>query len=246
MKRSRAQRRWGVVAVCMVVGMGELAAQTTTEFFVDFGTAQHRTEVAGGRRWNGVEPGVSSVELLDGMGVQTAVRLEVVSGFLGANSAGTTTTQAGSPYAQLGFPTSVTRDVMFGGNGSTVVLRFEGLDPDALHDFTFTASRLGVGDVRTADYGVRGFNAGTEVLDASNNTSQIAQVDGVLPDGSGAIELRIGASSSNTNPNDALLLSRRPTDRRGVDWGSARQCSALDSRCWRRRGGSEDRISNCR
>ncbi|WP_269541059.1 alginate lyase family protein [Cerasicoccus fimbriatus] len=147
-----------------------------------------------------------SNDLLDSGGNSTGIGLTMTDAMTGIGSHGTTT----GP-----FPSGSTSDYML---GSTVpswgfidnqkgVFVFSNLDPGKSYDFTFFASRAGVTDNRETKYELTGASTHSTLLDAANNTSSIASINGVVPSASGAITLTVSPGSRNNNPDKAYYLN---------------------------------------
>lgn len=147
-------------------------------FLFDFGAAQTPTEHPApdsGDVWNNVTEGIgaSSAGVLHNVvtvrNTQTDIDLVMVSRCNGANQNGT--------LASAAFPQNATRDSLYGntetwGGASNVFPGFKlsGLDTALSYDFTFYASRLGVGDKRETGYTVEGGNSGFAALWTSRTT----------------------------------------------------------------------------
>jgi hypothetical protein len=101
-----------------------------------------------------------------------------------------------------------TRDSLFGhmnpfNEGSTIrplaTLTFSGLDGSGAtsYDFTFFASRSGGTAIRETEYSVAGLNNGVAYLDAANNLSNVALVNGITPTAAGEIVVSLTAGPNN-------------------------------------------------
>ncbi len=190
-----------------------LSAQGSTnrELLVDFGASTLTTTTAP-RTWNNLHSSnqTQSLPLLDTHGFPTGIQLSFnpARTFVGNNQSGTQTPTAGSPMAALGFPSSVTRDTLWGSN-SRPIAEFElsNLDPNSRFDFAFCASRTNVGDQRSTLYTVQGSAVHTATLEPANNTSAIAETLSVLSDATGRIHILVQASPQNTNSSGYFYLN---------------------------------------
>ena len=159
------------------------------------------------------------LNLVDTTGRQTGVwyTLKTGTNLEGSNSQGIK-----APEGEMGaLPGSATEDSLWHqwsqgryhttpqgpyGTSRKAVIELSNLDPNSLYHFQFTASRLGVTDVRTTEYAVQGWNGGVAVVDAANNVSEVGSVMGVLADPSGKISVTVEAASSNTSPEQFYYL----------------------------------------
>lgn len=104
------------------------------------------------------------------------------------------------------FPSNASSDNFF-SHGATFspatpnpegIITISGLNPAKYYSFTIFASRNGVTNIRDAKYTFTG--AGTEKMDtlnASNNTSRVAEVVSVSPSAEGIITMKVEAWISN-------------------------------------------------
>ena len=194
-----------------------IAADTTTSgrilfeiLLVDFGSSSTPTETDADTAWNNITSvGVSDsgqlLNLVTVDGRTTRIDLVMLSRFNGANQNGT--------LASALFPADATRDSLFGNTKtfsglSNVTPRFKlsGLDPLLTYDFTFYASRMGVGDNRETHYTVAGGNTGTAVLNAPVNIDGDTTVAGIKPDAVGEITISLAPSTNNTNSYHFIYL----------------------------------------
>ncbi|TWT86663.1 hypothetical protein Mal64_34920 [Pseudobythopirellula maris] len=185
-------------------------ARGATMFF-DFGNGS----IEAGGVYNQVYSAVTHTvpNAQDSTGSPTGVQL-VTSGFheFGGNESGT-----GSPAAPADmFVANATRDSLYGhstswgsaGPRETGLLTLSGLDGsgDTTYEFDFFAARSGVGDNRDALYAVAGLNSGSGVLDAANNTANLATVAGITPTAAGEITITVTKGPGNNNGNGFFYL----------------------------------------
>lgn len=151
------------------------------------------------------------VNATDSSGSATTISLATAGFNPGSNQNGTTLPLGDAAIFSL-LP-NATKDNLFGHTQAfspapalpKATLTFSGLDitGNTTYKFDFFASRTGVAlpaDVRTTLYSVTGLNSGSAILDAANNTSNIATVTGIVPNASGIITVDLQAAASNTNP----------------------------------------------
>jgi len=183
---------------------------------IDFGAAA--TTTANGpapddpdRFWNNVTDSLGATvggqlpDLVTTDNTPTGIGLVIVSRFNGANTNGT--------LASAFLPPDATRDSLFGNTETFSGLsnvrpsfKLTGLDRLRTYDFTFYASRLGVGDNRETGYMVFGANADAATLNAAGNIDQVAVVTGIAPDSAGEITIRLAPGAANNNANHFTYL----------------------------------------
>ena len=137
------------------------------------------------------------------------------------------------------FHPNATRDSLFGHSDNfnagsprpEATLTFTGLDGSGatVYDFTFFASRMGVGDVRDTEYSVAGANSGVAILNASNNTSNVAIVSDIAPTASGEIVITVSAPLTNTNGSKFFYLGALQMESSAVIPEPTTACLALIS-----------------
>ncbi len=167
--------------------------------FIDFGNAD------AGAGWNGLGNAAeaSIADAIDSTGAPTGIgiAIPVSDGFTGVNNNGATGTGI--------YPDFAPRD-SFCGNADAVfgtspinpsaTVELTGLTVGTPYNFTFYASRGGVGDNRSTRYTLTGTGPSMFAeLDAANNTTNTVSIFGVLPDPAGAINLVVSEGTANTN-----------------------------------------------
>jgi large repetitive protein len=118
----------------------------------------------------------------DEAGVTSGISVTLVDAWDNANDVGATTgTNSGV------FPDNVMRTAYFTAGTAARRIRISGLSttPGVKFNLKFFASRGGAADVRNTVYT---YNDESVILNASNNTSNIVQLQGVTPNASGIIE----------------------------------------------------------
>lgn len=167
---------------------------------IDFGGGgSAQTAVAGWNNLTAVNPG-ASIALTDYQ-TQSAsgLSLEFTTNFFATNGSGVAT-------AIGDFPATAVQDSFYHSGSATPTLLLTGFDPARSYDFTFTASRNGVSDARVARYTLTGAATQWTMLDASNNSSQLAQLTGLSPAANGTFTLVVSADPTNTNSSQFFYL----------------------------------------
>lgn len=198
-----------LVAVGFLLVVSENVSAVTIQF--DFNGADSATV-------NPVTPFAQSVaNAVDTSGVATSVNLTLNTtespGFNEATGNASGTDSPGAPASEF-FSAALTQDSLFGHADAGFSQRparekvdydITGLEPNTAYDFTFFASRLGVGagEVRDATYTVNGSSV---TLDAANNVSEIAELLGVMSNGLGEATLTIAEGPNNTNSRGFFYL----------------------------------------
>lgn len=158
-----------------------------------------------GSGWNNVVGTTTQIaNLVDVSDNSTGITLDAAGFNPNANSSGTT---AGA------WDESATKDSLFGNVvafmgvvAENPTLTLSNLDTSMTYDFTFFASRMGVTDVRSAQYEVIGATTLSTALDASNNITEVATVSGVVPDALGKIIVSLTKGADNTSANGYFYL----------------------------------------
>lgn len=155
-------------------------------------------------------------DAIDITGASTGIGLTItgVNGNPGFNNVGPNFDGVGSinhPGTPTGaaaiFHPNATRDSLFGHSDNFNVgsprpkatLVFTGLDGSGAttYDFTFFASRMGVGagDTRPTRYSVAGVNTGESILNVGNNNSEVAIVSGITPTAAGELTITVDSAA---------------------------------------------------
>jgi hypothetical protein len=188
----------------------------TRTLLIDFGPASTITRLMVApddpvRVWNqvtteiGAQVGAGITNLVTVANEGTGIGLWIESRFNTANSSGT---QRSARY-----PGRATLDSLFGNTaefggmaGVNPVLRLTGLDPGALVDLRFFASRLSADDRRETLYRVEGSMIDDVVLEVANNDNRVAELVGAGAASDGTIRIRLLPGLGNTNPNRFTYL----------------------------------------
>lgn len=158
--------------------------------------------------WNTVPQytaGTTVANLKDQAGANTDFSITIVEGFNNRNQNGPTTTTTTS----FTMPSAVSSDSYYGNSkavweGKSVeksIVKLSGLNSAKKYSFCFFGSRTGVtaGENRETKYTVKGTNEVIALLDAANNTTNIACAEQLTPNSAGEITITITAGSNNNN-----------------------------------------------
>lgn len=199
---------YAMVAGVALFGFGASAQASTLKF--DFGEIITPT----GNNYNNVTQSQLPIfNALDTTGAGTGIGL-TTSGFNpGSNQSGTETPGG---TAGLLFEDTTTRDNLF-GHTSTFnqptpmpmgTLSLTGLDGSGLttYDFVFFGSRMSVSDNRETQYAVSGLNSGIGYLDTANNTDNVTNVSGIIPNALGEVTIEVSPGPNNSNSSEFFYL----------------------------------------
>jgi hypothetical protein len=186
----------------------------TPRLLIDFGASGTPTVFGAGdpdNYWNNLIADVGGTDtgtvanLVKTDGTATGIALNMVSRFNGANENG-----VNPPAVFVG---SATRDSLYGNteafNGLeniTPVFKLTGLNPEVSYDFSFFASRTGVGDNRETRYTVTGATETFADLNVANNETEIAVVSDIKPTAEGEITIALTPGPNNDNGNHFTYL----------------------------------------
>jgi pimeloyl-ACP methyl ester carboxylesterase len=202
---------------CAILLAGATAVRAETWYF-DFGPVGQQTTP----NYNNVtNPDVHTLSgLIGASGTVTGAALAITVPF---NTAGTNSNGTVVPAPEVGFPATATRDTFFGNvavfqahSAPTAQLQLSGLDPSLVYDFSIFASRTGVADNRQTEYQVTGANVATAYLNATENTSLLADVSGIQPRADGVIVIDVRPGPENNNANRFFYLGAMKVVSRSV------------------------------
>jgi hypothetical protein len=185
--------------------------------YIHFGTRQAAIP------WNnlsGFERGAALQALLDTLGNETPLRIEVSDAFCGINSNGP---GDGLSTDKWRLPPEATSESFFGNAGNSWGNRTEltagflisNLNKDEAYDFLILAGRMNVTDNRDAYYTITGTNTATVYVNNSNNI-ELVEIRGIAPLPDGTITIKTGAGAYNDNVNkfyhiNALQIAKSNT-----------------------------------
>lgn len=195
----------------------------TRSYFINFGTAG-KTAPAPWNNWLGVRSAGNTLNnLLDENNIASGISVTAVNSWSGTTDLGHITGNNTGIY-----PDAVLQSGLL-DNGVAKQLRFNGLDPAKRYNLAFVGSQ-NEGLIATANYTD---GSQTSTLNASYNTNKSANLNSIVPDGSGGITVtitRTGASAvtylngvtiEEYDPSITLLgptnLTVEPIDRTTVD-----------------------------
>ena len=98
----------------------------------------------------------------------------------------------------------------------TLTITFSDLDPSATYNFDLASARNNVTGVRTALFTFAGSNSGTAVVNATNNTSTIGEVNGISPTAGGDIVLTVVKDTTNDNGSGFFYVNGLSIDAVGA------------------------------
>lgn len=181
------------------------------DIFIDFGSNAASFVTPG--NWNNVhDHQAANLPLIDDNGDNTGITLQVTDPFYnGFNTSGTTSVSSDAAI----FPGTATSDNFFGHalDWSTTVANpkgvftLSGLNPAHYYSFSIFASRTGSTDNREAKYSLETKTGAVSAsLDASNNTTNIANMMNVQANANGVITFTTEAGENNNNSNKFFYL----------------------------------------
>ena len=196
------------IAMVATVGVVLTSHSLAATMFFDFGDVAQQ---AAGNYNQVTSAQLPILNATDSTGAGTGIGL-ATSGFneLGPNLDGTTTPSGAAAI----FDAQATRDNLYGHTTNWTapsprplgVLQFTGLNPSIAYDFTFFGSRMNVTDNRETKYTVNGSNSNFGLLNATNNTSNVAIIAGIVPTLAGTISVNVEKGPANNNGNGFTYL----------------------------------------
>ena len=184
----------------MVNYQGGGVSDFTKPIFVNFGV---NTTAVG---WNSLPQftaGTSVSKLRDQVGAYTNFSITVVEGFNNRNQNGPTITT--TPFNMPGNISSSSyygnsKAVWEGKSVTQSVVKLTGLNRNKKYNLCFFGSRTNIGtENRETKYTIKGTNVVSVLLDAANNTTNLACAALVKPTTAGEITITITAGSNNNN-----------------------------------------------
>ena len=190
-----------------------MAGYSQSVAYFDFG---NKTTPTKGLNYNNVVNDTTEqvgilVNVIDSTGASTGITLTVDDPFHGKNTAGTLDPVEGLPFSK-----DATRDSFYGEavefegvTQPTGGFILQGLNPDLTYSFEIFASRSSQpNENREALYTISGFDNQTKtaVLDAANNTSEVAEIMDVQPTADGTLTFTAEAGENNNTPNKFYYL----------------------------------------
>lgn len=206
----KAQLLSTIFSVALV---GSVSAQT---LLFDFG----RTDLQSSPGWNNIVPATTTLfATFDSDNMITPIGLEITDTFFQTGEPSRLGSEAPMGDA-AGYPVSATDDYFFGHTTPFAgadpnplgQVKLFNLDPTLEYNFTFFASRQTVNDIRDTLYTARGANMLDGVLDASNNNTNVLQLNGISPDGNNEIFVDFEPGPNNSNGNGFYYVGLMQVD----------------------------------
>lgn len=196
----------------LISGVG-FAQQYT---YIDFGFDNAAATTPG--NWNNVasnvdqQSGISIADMIDYTGASTGASLVLDDVFHGYNLSGDTNPTT-TPITAFNAAPTATADNLYGEDVASAGITeptggftLSGLDPTKYYSFSIFAARAGVSDNREAEYIISGFNSGSGLLNATNNTSNVVEILNIQPTVGGQITFTAQPGPNNTNANGFYYL----------------------------------------
>lgn len=198
------------------------ASASAAPILFDFGSIDQQTTDTG---WNNVtyptnQPAPGLTNIVDSNGATVAgIALVITDPFYVKTQPSLLGTDTPTGDASIFAPTA-TEDFFLGHTGEfngaasnpTAGFKFTGLDANQTYNFTFFASRDGVGDNRETQYTVTGSNTANGLLNASNNDDTVLTLAGITPDANNEILVSLAAGPNNTNARAFYYISALQLD----------------------------------
>jgi hypothetical protein len=202
--------KWAVAvgAIGVLVASGAADAAVVATYYLDFGHSSITTTTSN-PSWTNVTSNTATA-LVNSGGVASPTATVRAQDWFSTGSSGpsagmTGTTPGTAAYAFGGAHPNAASDYMYDQdatvNGVPVPAAFKvtfaNLDPTLAYAFTIFASRNQGGE-RQTDYTATGTASKSGTLNPSNNTANIAVLDGLRPDATKAITLNVTKNAANT------------------------------------------------
>lgn len=140
--------------------------------------------------------------LYDIEGQATGMGIRVSKSFYGKNTYGAISTQT-----SLNMPESVSSDNFYTGGGFGE-LTLTGLNTSQLYSFVFFGSRMETGGLsRETSFTLKGENEKNGLLETSNNTIRLLQIDAIKPATNKSITIQITHGAGNQNSSKYTHIS---------------------------------------
>lgn len=183
-----------------------LGGPLVSPVFLDFGNGTASPS------WNQINSFLdgTSITLKDSLNSYVGITLNITKRFNAVNTDGATATTT-----SFNMPSNVSRNSYFGNskaafNGIIITSSefvLSGLDKNLSYKLCFFGSRNGVSDNRETKYTCIGTNTVSQVLNTSNNSTNIVCVNAIKPDSEGRITVEITSGDNNNNGNGFYYLS---------------------------------------
>lgn len=202
-----------VFSLALVLGLAAAQCATAATVFYDFGDSSQQT--SGNYNNMPVNPPNAVLSLansIDSTGASTGITVAMSGFFTGSNTNGPTAPTGDAAI----FNGQATRDNAFGHAGvfganpltpkGTVL--FGGLDASGAtaYEFTVFGSRTGAANNREGLYTATGANSSNGLLNASNNTSNVLTLSGIIPNALGQISFTAEPGPNNNSTEKFYYL----------------------------------------
>lgn len=189
-----------------VSDFSEVAGASTVAYTIDLNLNDGSSNPAQPGNWNNTNviftPGFILPNMINQLGQPTGISYGLLSPFTGYNIYGQVTGNNSGVY-----PDNVLAGFFYQNSGSTVDMKLEGLSLTSTYNLRFFGSRLSP----TGGPVVSSYKVGNEivVLDATDNTQNTVQINGIKPDSTGTIYFSMYATSGRAYLN-ALTIEGAP------------------------------------
>jgi len=164
-----------------------------------------------GAGWNGINflTADATLALITTNDLSSGISATVITRLAGTNANGSPApTSEAAEFAPAGPDSVYGCEVIFNGNlAANGLMRFDGLNTNVAYTFTMYASRMGVSDIRDAEYKLVGAQTNSAVLDAANNDSDVVIISNVYADVTGQIDFSMVSGPANNNSYRFFYLS---------------------------------------
>ncbi len=135
--------------------------------------------------------------LLDSLGNQTGVKIQVTTSFGGYNAA----SGIASTTTVLNMPDKVSLSNFYGNTQlpASSQLTISNLDPTKAYSFICFSARSGSGAARNTQFTFTGTNTKSANHNSLGNTTEVSNVENVMPDANGTILLNVGFAPGFSN-----------------------------------------------
>jgi len=181
----------------------------TTDIYVNFGPGTNGEFTDGWNLFSEILEGGAITDLKTKKGYSSNISMTVTERFHQRGTSGEKVTDT-----DLDMPETVSSSLFLGNSWVAYqglltgqsVLTLAGFDKSKVYDFYFFGSSINPG-TRSALYTVTGMNVGSDELNASLNTSNLAYVSGIQPDNNGEITITVASAEGNSTPQGFYYIN---------------------------------------
>ncbi len=152
--------------------------------------------------WNSLtttSTGANTGNLYNSKGYGTDVKVSIEKPFDGVSSIGTSSSETA-----LDMPSNVSKSTFYGTTESSVII--SGLYPGQAYDMSVFASVMNTSGNSETTYTFKGENGGSASLNPTDNTANLATVQGIVADDKGRIYLTVKAGTNNNQEKGTYYL----------------------------------------